>query len=540
MQRPRKSHSGAPRGSRNTVRPSAILAAALIGSAVLAAPAAAEVESVRAGHNITAFHNGDFIAAFGYGVGETVSVDVWRGTHRIGNAFGPTVDAVPDGGALEVNHGPAGAAVQGDCWQGHTPDILPGDRVVVTDSTGGTDSVYVDDINVNSAPVEIMTAAEIPAGSDAEVGDLIQEGNASTGNTRTPIPVEQLTGEVRQFANQYRAEPSRFERIAGTTDGFRAIYHAPYTIIKAGRPQPLNAAEQKQAIITADEHMIGFGHVAPLPLETQIADWPHGGGPALDCGEPTSAFYAPASANAVTTSTDPIINAARLAGETAAPIGFSGTAMADVTAVEVNLSDGIDTVTATTAVTGAGTGQKAWTVEFSAAQVAGLKDGTLTATGTYTLADGTTTTGATMRVRKDTAPPVIDTPAPRQAPAIPATPAQPLGAGVAAIPATPATPALGTARIAGLRSASLMRLKSAKRSGIAASFSSRGLASAEVRLYSLKGGRKLVASKRVGLSDGSHSVRLSSSSMRKRLARGRYLLQVSARAKVVSKSIRIV
>ena len=92
---------------------------------------------VGAGKNISVFHNLDFVAAFGHGVGDPLTVDVYRNGVNIGHAFGPAVSApegLPKDGALEVNHGPEGPAVQGDCWEGYTVDIQPGDRVVMTNN----------------------------------------------------------------------------------------------------------------------------------------------------------------------------------------------------------------------------------------------------------------------------------------------------------------------------------------------------------------------------------------------------------------------
>ncbi|MDQ3302318.1 MAG: hypothetical protein M3518_03075, partial [Actinomycetota bacterium] len=228
----------------------AVSAVVLLTSAALTIPAWASLtgpDSVRAGKNITVFPNGDFVAVFGYPVGQQLTVDVYRGPHRIATAFGPAIDT-PEGGGLEVNHGPAGAAVQGDCWEGHTPDILPGDRVVVTDNTGATDQVIVDNVSINP---------EGPIDTDPTnpLAPVILEGRASFANG-DPIPIDQLnSGELRQASPRFRAVPDKVERI-GTGDGWRATYEYPYTIVQIR--DNLTPQQKKDAILNGD-HAMGFG-----------------------------------------------------------------------------------------------------------------------------------------------------------------------------------------------------------------------------------------------------------------------------------------
>src|SRR5215213_10963310 len=99
------------------------------GLAATAVPAWASLTGpgVDAGQNITVFHNIDFVGVFGYGpTGSVVTVDVIRAGVRIGTVTAPTVDT-PEGPGLEINHGPVGLAQPGDCWEGTTPDIQPGE-----------------------------------------------------------------------------------------------------------------------------------------------------------------------------------------------------------------------------------------------------------------------------------------------------------------------------------------------------------------------------------------------------------------------------
>ena len=93
------------------------LCAAALGSLALAAPAGATLTGpgVRAGHNISVFANIDFVGVFGYSVGAPMTVELVRNGHVINRVSAETV-STPEGGGLEINHGPAGAPQPGDCW----------------------------------------------------------------------------------------------------------------------------------------------------------------------------------------------------------------------------------------------------------------------------------------------------------------------------------------------------------------------------------------------------------------------------------------
>lgn len=356
----------------------ATLLACLALAPALAVPASASLpapDSVRAGHNISVFANSDFVGVFGYREGERLTVDVYRGPHRIATAFGPAV-ATPEG---------------------FTPDILPGDRIVVTDG-GGTDRILVDDIAFTSPPKEDL--------STPDLWDVTVEGRASHADG-TPIPLRKLVSEVRQDAPRYLAEPNKIERVGES--GWKATYTYPYRIIK--NREGLDASEQRQAILSGN-HEMGFGHVAPLPAETQIAESGAAGGPALDCGNPASPHYAPKQANAITTGDDESVNL------TSGDLTLGGTAMNDVSAVRVELSDfdpaTPDVSVSTTDLSG-DSGEKGWSVSFTREQLKSLSDGALTATGYYAVAGGETS-GSPMSLRKDlVAPKLSATPGPKTA-----------------------------------------------------------------------------------------------------------------------------
>ena len=364
-----------------------LLASLVLAQAASPAEASPSGPGVKDGKNISVFHASDFVAAFGYRLREELTVDVYRGPHKIASASGPAVDT-PEGPGLEVNHGPDGVAVRGDCWEGATPDILPGDRIVVT-GDGGTDEIFVDDIVITNGPTDDT--------STPDTSDVILEGRAAFADG-TPIPVGQLSDELRQ-GSTYRAAPNTIERISGTTDGWRATFRAPYAFER--NRDGLDNAQQKLAILNGD-HAIGYGHVEPLPTETQIVEQPALSGPALDRGRPSSPFYAPRSANAVATADDDAVN--RVSGD----LVLGGTAAQEISAVRVTLRDGVaatpDPIVNATGPT-AGPGDWGWSAEFSRAQLKGLRDGTLTARGTFERAGGSTATGIAKEIVKDTVAP---------------------------------------------------------------------------------------------------------------------------------------
>jgi hypothetical protein len=268
------SYAVAPARARR-LRFSAALAFALLGAAAQAclgaAPALASLTGagVSAGKNITVFHNLDFVGVYGYGpVGDPITIDVVRDGVTIGTATGPSVDTA-QGPGLEVNHGPKAVPQPGDCWTGTTPNIGPGDRILVT--SGGThDEVTVDNIRYTGQPVEEPTT-----------GDIIVSGRAQRADG-TPIPASSLdAGEFRDLTGKLRITPDVVEPTAGVAAGFTMRYRPPYTAFR--NRDNLTEAQRKQALL-GNGHIAGFGHALPLPAESMlvdgITDVP---GPAIGC-----------------------------------------------------------------------------------------------------------------------------------------------------------------------------------------------------------------------------------------------------------------
>ena len=139
---------------------------AMVSLPVLALPAnAAVVEPPPLPFDITIFPERDFVSVAWDGAGKELTFDLTRNGVVIGHAASAqvtpalTTDAAEN--LLEVNH-PGGL-----CWAGSTPDILPGDRLVVSESGNLVDGIAATTQNVTAQPV-IQDAA----------GNLVVTGTA--------------------------------------------------------------------------------------------------------------------------------------------------------------------------------------------------------------------------------------------------------------------------------------------------------------------------------------------------------------------------
>jgi hypothetical protein len=345
-------------------------AGGLAASALAALPASATIVDVPAGHNITVFHNLDFVTSSGWGDGEEITVNVHRRGVLIGTATGEASDPEASGAfGLEVNHGPEAVPVPGDCWEGHTPDIRPGDRISVTNGTE-TDTVVVDRIAFTGRPQELPT------------GGIVVPFVAKRADG-TAIPLRRIdSAEFRAASNnQVRFESNRIvvERRPGAGPGeYRMRYRSPFRPSRNDQDNPLNQAELRRVLLR-DGHAIGFGHVDPLPREGMLVeglnDIP---GPAAGCEAAPSARWAitrtPAAVNTATGGN----------GLTVRGVAF------DAESVRVTLSDK-DRATASVPVRRAQlsrtAGSQRWTAQFTARQVRRLNGHTLI-TATFTMADG--------------------------------------------------------------------------------------------------------------------------------------------------------
>jgi hypothetical protein len=360
-----------------------------IGLAALVAAPAAQAQStasVRPGKNISVFANTSFVAAFGYQVGSPMQVELVREGHVVARSAG-LAGSTPDGGALEVNHGPLGTPQPGDCWTNFSPRVLPGDEVRVT-GDGGTDTALVDNIRI-AADAHLVGE------------DVVVEGTAFYANG-VAIPPEALnSGEARAVGPVIRATPTKIEAGPDAGDWIATYERVPttpgvpaYGVDPAkGGGQPLDT---KRDQIVKGSHSMGYGHAAPLPALTQLADGVGDAfGPAPGCG-----VVAPVvPVNAITTLSDDIVN--RASGD----LTIGGVTNAG-TPVSVSLDNAADaaapvTVDATEAAT-----SDAWSATVTRTELESIADGTLTISASF---------GAnTLSLKKDTvaAAAIHGTPAP--------------------------------------------------------------------------------------------------------------------------------
>ncbi len=327
-----------PRSKRAALVTVAALAAASVG-AVNAVPASGLVgpAGVRPGKSITVFHNIDMVAAIGYGpLGRQVTVRVVRDGVTVGSATGPSV-FTPDGAGLEVNHGvESGTPQPGDCWDGQTPDIRPGDHIVVTDGAG-RDEVVVDDIRFTGAP------------STEGDGDVVVPFTAIDANG-TPIPLARIdSAAFRDDQLRYEAADIVVEPVEGAEPGeYQMRYESSPTFTptrngddSADEEPPLTQAQIARALL-GDGHTIGYGHVAPLPAEAMLVD----GIADVSAPAPGCEAVAPKTSHGVTAATPGVINALTPTDTQLRVSGFSDAA----SDVEVRLSDADSTVTSTASV----------------------------------------------------------------------------------------------------------------------------------------------------------------------------------------------
>jgi hypothetical protein len=407
----------------------------MAASAIAAVPASAGVgtQGIRPGHNITVFHNIDMVGVFGHPIGAQTLVEVYRGEHRIATARGPAI-STPDGGALEVNHGPVGAPLPGDCWDGATPDIRPGDRIVVSNPGGpaGVDEAIVDDISITSrttvtrdadtgGPVVVIPGVDavpddpatldvdesqpaVPPSTEPTRQEVWVEGNAffmDANGTRGPaIPVASL--DSNSFIdlpadNKLRLSSNLVEEGSGGPGTYITRYFAPFRIDRndSGR----NDASIFNALATGrDGHAAGYGHVAVLPPVSMLVDgMDEQATAALGCEispkEASSAGTIAGSLNAATMAA---------AGNSDDMLTIGGWAAETVTAADVVLSDGTNSVRSAVRLSN-GPGQKGWTATFRKSDFDTLAQGTLTAR----LDVGAGPVGAARTVSFDTIAPSI-------------------------------------------------------------------------------------------------------------------------------------
>jgi Chitobiase/beta-hexosaminidase C-terminal domain len=268
-------------------------------------------------------------------------------------------DAAGDGA---VNGGGTAA----DCWTDVTPDILPGDEIHVIGST------FDDSMIVQG------TSADMPV--QVAPGTVVVHGTASDpqGNQ---LPASGL--EARVTSKTLFSDGKRVLR-AGTGQPFALSYDASTGPAWTATFSDLSAADVALALNPLESRGV-FTNAAAN--ESTISQNPAAPGPGAPCS-------APLLRDAATSSTPASVNIAH----TGEDLVVSGVAQ-DASAVSVTLGDGATTLTESGTLTGAGSAQT-WSATFPGGDVGGLRQGTLTATPSFTTAGGTIG-GAPLHILKD-------------------------------------------------------------------------------------------------------------------------------------------
>jgi Fibronectin type III domain/Chitobiase/beta-hexosaminidase C-terminal domain len=364
---------------------------ALVGAAALAAGALGALDAVpasgsvgpaglRPGRTITVIHNLDQVSVSGYPFGSLVTVRVVRDGVTVGSVTAPHTFNL-EGVGLAINHGVEGVPARaGDCWDGHTPDIRPGDHIVVTDGRG-RDEIVVDDVSFTGRP------------SVQPDGDVVVPFRAVDGNG-TAIPLERLDeAEFRDDDVRYRAEQITLEPVDGGGPGEYQMRYDPSVAPDPGDDEPdpddlpLTQDDVTRSLL-GDGHMIGFA--APLTggegmMAEGVTDSP---GPAPGCEA------APLVSSGVSSVTPRVVNQSNVDRQLVVR-GFSE----DASEVDVELRDADSVVTADTSLFGAA-GQQTWAVMLAPTDLADLS-GSVRVTA---LVDGVPTTITKTALRDVDAP----------------------------------------------------------------------------------------------------------------------------------------
>jgi hypothetical protein len=346
---------------------------------------------VSRGHVISVSHETDFVGAYGYAPGEPLKIEVYRGEHNIAHVSAHAVQTA-QGGGLEVNRGPSGIAVPGDCWEQITADIQPYDRVEVTDSKGIKEAILVDDVRVSTGPARQQDAS------------VALGGHARSAATGDAIAVGLLRGEARADGG-LRAAPAFAPGEAGVTGSFRAGFSSTQQPAYGVTRDDRGVADVASAILAGD-HTIGIA----TATERQMADAGGRTGPVRGCEAAPAA-----GTNAATSLDDAIVT------KDSGDLTITGTAAFDVERVEVRVSDGRhaphasgtgDLVAAPLAPAHAA---RAWSVTVPERALDSLaQDATLTITAAFVGGTPAPTAAPVLRVRRDIVAPraPVSTPGP--------------------------------------------------------------------------------------------------------------------------------
>ncbi|QIN78432.1 hypothetical protein GBA65_07730 [Rubrobacter marinus] len=338
---------------------------ALALGVALASPSFGAVNG--ANRNLEVDYSLDFVLLEAYPANTAMRVDVLRGPNDV--VVGSTTQQTDATGLLEINHLGGGAFPNGDCWGPNsldpnapdaTPDILPGDKVQVTNTanTADVDFTFVRDLafeEVGGAVVGTARGVETAPGTfdvAAPITGLVAEGDEFIEARREPAG-------VREFVLPDAA--GNFNQALGGAGGDVTLQYV----------KPSAGANSFESTVAG-------------PIGTA-------GGPATpEC----PAF----SRTAITTVDRTVVNAANVG----TPMVVSGVAQPQVSAVTVSVPGGQPN---NATLGGPQGGQRTWQATVPAAELAALPQGDFVITASFT-GNGVPPTD-TKTMRKDTIPPVL-------------------------------------------------------------------------------------------------------------------------------------
>lgn len=311
---------------------------------------------------VVVFPERDFVVTEGGPGNLALDFKIIRNGVTIGTAAG-TTDA---DGLLEVNH-PGGV-----CWQGVTPNILPGDVLRVTEQANPANGYEVRTQGVSAPQAEI-------------VGSNVVVHGVALDDAGNPLPLSRV--EQRIVQPEFREPPEPLEKrdIRATTDDGNLVRDPSVEGGFIATHSGLTAV-QRQKAIDGQTRVLGWQRTAANGDRLGITIFEAGevGGPGFG-GCPLGRDYA------VTSFSRPSLKLGHNG------VTVSGTSN-DATAVQVTLVDGAAATTdPSRAATITGTTFKA---AFTRAQVNRLRDGKIRAVGSYTVGGGRIN-GVTKTIVKD-------------------------------------------------------------------------------------------------------------------------------------------
>jgi Chitobiase/beta-hexosaminidase C-terminal domain len=328
-------------------------AAAMVVAGGIAGPANAAIsEPPVPPHSIISFPERDFVSAEGYNPGQDVVVKVIRNAVTIGTS---NWQADADG-LVEVNH-PGGG-----CWEGTTPDILPGDKIQI--ETG---------VDQGDATTTANVRAE-PAVLDAN-GDVVVRGTAFEQDGVTPLPLDSI--EQRIIAGNPGFSNGR-RRLQATTAGPPADDAELKADTAAGPGHWIvtynNITDADKALAVDSETRVLWLGADPL-AGSELTIFEVGPGDAI-VGGPSAPCTAPFAQTAIGGLSRTVINRATAAE----PITVSGPAAGDITDVTVSVNG---TPVAGGATFAGSAPTRTWSKTIDGAMIAALADGAVTLTAHF-------------------------------------------------------------------------------------------------------------------------------------------------------------